>query len=670
MLSGPAALAQTGGVRIGSAGTPDAKAALDVSATDRGLLIPRLTQAQRTAITNPPQGLMVYQTDGTPSGGTQTGFWYYAGNPAAWVYLNPTTTTVAAGAGLSTTTSGSTTTVRLGGTALTADTSVPLDGNDLTFSGTGNVGIGGTTANLPLTVQGNTSNDAVQLRNSGGTNRWHLGLPTNGTSNGLNFAESGVADNRLFLKPGGNVGVSTNDPTARLDVNGSMRVRDLTGTGSRMVVAAANGDLSTQAIPSGGGAPTGAAGGDLAGSYPNPTVGTGAIGTAKLADNAVTNAKVADDAIGIAELSASGTASSTTFLRGDNTWATPASSGWDLNGNAINGNNFIGSTNNEDVVFKRNGAEAFRLFANGRASFGTNTAASQSLILGFNAGVSFNNPSGSANGAVFLGFRAGEKSVGSTNTYIGYLAGANNSSGINNTVLGADAFMTGANSTGSNNIAIGFDALSNAGTFTGGSNVVIGSGAGYDMRSNDNNILLGSSANAANGLYNAYAIGSNASVTQGHSMVLGGLPGTNDGIRVGIGVTAPSSSLQVNGTFAVGVQTGYGGGSGPGGAANGLDQGAPNLTNKGAGYYGLAPTSTSNQHYLLPNANSCTGRVYYLRNNSSNTVARLSVTSGQIVDGTTTISAGSTFDMNATGSSKVVTAISDGTNWIIIRTGI
>jgi hypothetical protein len=42
-----------------------------------------------------------------------------------------------------------------------------------------------------------------------------------------------------------------------------------------------------------------------------------------LADNAVTNAKMADDAIGIAELSATGTASATTYLRGDNTWATP-----------------------------------------------------------------------------------------------------------------------------------------------------------------------------------------------------------------------------------------------------------------------------------------------------------------------------------------------------------
>jgi len=70
--------------------TPNASAALDIKASDKGLLIPRLTAAQRAGIAAPPQGLMVYQTDGTPGGGPQTGFWYYAGSPAAWVFLSPT----------------------------------------------------------------------------------------------------------------------------------------------------------------------------------------------------------------------------------------------------------------------------------------------------------------------------------------------------------------------------------------------------------------------------------------------------------------------------------------------------------------------------------------------------------------------------------------------------
>ena len=45
-----------------------------------------------------------------------------------------------------------------------------------------------------------------------------------------------------------------------------------------------------------------------------------AIGAEHIADNAIVNAALADDAVGIAELSATGTAGNTTFLRGYNSW--------------------------------------------------------------------------------------------------------------------------------------------------------------------------------------------------------------------------------------------------------------------------------------------------------------------------------------------------------------
>ena len=47
--------------------TPDASAALDVESTTGGFLPPRMTQEQREAISNPANGLIVYQTDETPS---------------------------------------------------------------------------------------------------------------------------------------------------------------------------------------------------------------------------------------------------------------------------------------------------------------------------------------------------------------------------------------------------------------------------------------------------------------------------------------------------------------------------------------------------------------------------------------------------------------------------
>jgi hypothetical protein len=56
---------------------PDASAALDITSTTGGLLVPRMTEDQRNIInspSNPATGLMVYQTDGA------TGFYYYNGS--------------------------------------------------------------------------------------------------------------------------------------------------------------------------------------------------------------------------------------------------------------------------------------------------------------------------------------------------------------------------------------------------------------------------------------------------------------------------------------------------------------------------------------------------------------------------------------------------------------
>ena len=61
-------------VAIGTV-TPDASAQLDITSTTRGLLIPRMTLAQRTAIGSPATGLLVYQTDGTAGVYVYQGAW-------------------------------------------------------------------------------------------------------------------------------------------------------------------------------------------------------------------------------------------------------------------------------------------------------------------------------------------------------------------------------------------------------------------------------------------------------------------------------------------------------------------------------------------------------------------------------------------------------------------
>lgn len=67
-------------VSINTTGSdPNSSAMLDVQSTDKGMLIPRMTETQRDAITSPAEGLMIYQTDGT------AGFYYW--NGTAWTSM-------------------------------------------------------------------------------------------------------------------------------------------------------------------------------------------------------------------------------------------------------------------------------------------------------------------------------------------------------------------------------------------------------------------------------------------------------------------------------------------------------------------------------------------------------------------------------------------------------
>ena len=69
------ALAQNTGINADGS-LPNTSAMLDVKSTNKGLLIPRMTQAQRDAIASPATGLLVFQTDNS------AGFYFF--NGAAW----------------------------------------------------------------------------------------------------------------------------------------------------------------------------------------------------------------------------------------------------------------------------------------------------------------------------------------------------------------------------------------------------------------------------------------------------------------------------------------------------------------------------------------------------------------------------------------------------------
>ena len=60
-------------IAINSDGTsPDASAMLDITSTDKGILIPRMTTTEREAINSPATGLLAYDTE-------NSSFWYYNG---------------------------------------------------------------------------------------------------------------------------------------------------------------------------------------------------------------------------------------------------------------------------------------------------------------------------------------------------------------------------------------------------------------------------------------------------------------------------------------------------------------------------------------------------------------------------------------------------------------
>jgi hypothetical protein len=202
---------------------------------------------------------------------------------------------------------------------------------------------------------------------------------------------------------------------------------------------------------------------------------------------------------------------------------------WSLVGNdgTTAGTNFLGTTDDQDLVFKRNGVQSGWLNkAKSNTAFGVGSLAitatgSGNTAIGLNAlaanttadyntalGVStlINNTTGSFNTAV--GTQAlSSNTTGSSNLAVGVNALSSNITGANNVAVGNSALNT--NTTGDRNTATGFEALySNT---TGNTNVANGYGALYRNTTGSNNTAIGNEALSNNTIGAANtAIGLNA----------------------------------------------------------------------------------------------------------------------------------------------------------------
>lgn len=215
--------------------TPNGSAILDISSSTKGLLIPRMTTAERNAIATPATGLMVFDK-------TTNTFWFYNGN--AWTEMS--------GSGSSPWIS---------------------NGNDIYNINSGNTGIGTVSPAAKLDV---LSSSAYAARFASTSNQMYIGFFENNTQRGYVGSYAGAAEDfdmgtsaintsgklhfttmaspRMTITPPGNVGIGTTTPAEKLDINGSIKMsgelkpNGIAGTAGQVLTSGGNGTMQWSSL--------------------------------------------------------------------------------------------------------------------------------------------------------------------------------------------------------------------------------------------------------------------------------------------------------------------------------------------------------------------------------------------------------------------------------------
>jgi hypothetical protein len=249
---------------------PDASAELEILSTNKGFIIPRMTQAQRTAIASPANGLMVFQTT------APIGLFYY--NVSTWVQLSTWQIT------------GNTGTNKIVNKLGTTDSNPVIfrtEGTEkMRIDANGNVGIGTNNPNLSLDLLGtlriedgtqgvgriltSNANGSIKWENSSalGFSGWSLtgntGIsPTNyiGTSTNQDFYIKTnsiidpsvkiriLGDNLTTPSASGNIGIGlTAAPTSKVHVQGNILGGTLPTDTTTAAINAVSGNTTIGAV--------------------------------------------------------------------------------------------------------------------------------------------------------------------------------------------------------------------------------------------------------------------------------------------------------------------------------------------------------------------------------------------------------------------------------------
>ncbi len=212
--------------------TPDASAQLHINSNSKGLLIPRMTTAEKLLIASPADGLMVYDTD-------IKNFWYYDLSAVAWKELN---TLNVLPIGLANNT------LRHDGTNWVTDSYITNIGTK--------IGIG-----IAAPSEGLHIDSSVKIGNSVWSSSANTRFLKFGDGNFLTMGEDS-SDDRLYLRAkdyvfgksstgySGNVGIGVSGaPTAKLHVNGTVRITDGNQAANKVLTSDVNGNASWQEAP-------------------------------------------------------------------------------------------------------------------------------------------------------------------------------------------------------------------------------------------------------------------------------------------------------------------------------------------------------------------------------------------------------------------------------------